>query len=254
MQMNPHVSSVVDTRLRAVLSALRLEEYPRRERAGEADPPRPFITISRQGGAGGWTLAERLVERLNELQPDAEHPWTSWDRELVERVASDHQISTELIESLEAHQRSWLEDLFAGMSFEHDPQRPDEFTVYRRVATTVRALAQLGRVVIVGRGGVCITRNMPGGVRIRLVAPLDERIAFMMRKLNVPHEAAVARVRELDRSRESFYRRHWPTHPLTAELFTVTFNTANLSEEQLAECVLPLVVPQGMYSAAKAGR
>ena len=207
----------------------------------------PFVTISRQAGAGGNTLAEHLVERLNLLDPDPERPWTCWDRELVERVAADHHISQELIDSIEETQRTWLSEFFTGLSFSEAAQQLDELAIYRRVGVTVRALAQLGRVVIVGRGGVCITRSMPGGTHIRLVAPLNGAIEFMMRKLNASRDRASEQVRQLDRNRESFYRRYWPNHPLDAEMFHMTLNTANLTEQQVVECMLPLIVRDGTY-------
>jgi cytidylate kinase len=116
-------------------------------------------------------------------------------------------------------------------------------TVYRRVAGTINALAQAGRVVIVGRGGVCITRKLRGGVHVRLVAPLPQRISFMMRRFNLSAEAAAQQVRTRDRNREQFYRRYWPDHPLVAEMFTVTLNTEGLSEQQVVESLLPLIVP-----------
>ena len=220
---------------------MRLNELQRHAPAAEAALVMPFVTISRQAGAGGTTLAQHLVERLNDVNPDAERPWTCWDRELVERVAADHHISQELIDSLEDVHRPWLEDFFTGLSFGNGAEQPDELAVYHRVAAAIRALARLGRVVLVGRGGVCITRNMPGGVHVRLVAPQRQRIAFMMRKFNVSQDVAAQQVSRLDRNRESFYRRYWPTHPLASEMFTVTLNTADLTEDQLVECLVPLI-------------
>ena len=244
--MNVHPSTTaLESRMKPIFASLRLSELPRRERPAEAPAAvTPFVTISRQAGAGGTTLGQHLVERLNEVDPDPDRPWTCWDRELVERVANDHHISQELIDSLEDVHRTWLEEFFTGLSPGDEAGEPDELGVYHRVAATVRALAQFGRVVVVGRGGVCITRNMPGGTHVRLVASMKDRVAFIMRKFNVSQELAAEHVRQLDRNRESFYRRYWPTHPLASEMFTVTLNTANLAETQLAECLMPLIVPR----------
>ena len=252
--MNAHpLTTEFESRMKPIFASLRLIELPRSERPAAEPAVMPFVTISRQAGAGGTTLAQHLVERLNDVDPDLDRTWTCWDRELVERVANDHHISQELIDSLEDVHRTWLEDFFTGLSLGDEADQPDELAVYHRVAATVRALAQLGRVVIVGRGGVCITRNMPGGTHVRLVAPVKDRVAFMMRKFNVSHDVAAEHVRRLDRNRESFYRRYWPTHPLASEMFTVTLNTANLREDQLADCLIPLIAPRAAAGAAAAG-
>jgi len=252
--MNAHpLTRVLESHIGPIVASLRLSELPLHERPATAPVVMPFVTISRQAGAGGTTLAQHLVERLNEVDRAPDRPWTCWDRELVERVAADHHISQELIDSLEDVHRNWLEEFFTGLSLGDDAEQPDELAVYHRVAATVRALAQVGRVVLVGRGGVCITRNMPGGTHVRLVAPTKERVAFMVRKFNVSQELAAERVRVLDRNRESFYQRYWPTHPLSSEMFTVTLNTANLSEDQLAECLIPLVAPRAAFAGHESG-
>jgi len=210
----------------------------------QAPPAVPFVTLSRQAGAGAWTLAQNLVEKLNAVDA-AEQPWSAWDRELVEKVAADHHISQQLIESLEQSSRTWLGEFFGGLSFGASADNLSEDAVYHRVAASIRALAQVGRVVIVGRGGVHITRNMPGGIHIRLIAPLDYRVNFMMRQHGLGKEEAAVRIKQLDKSRETFYRKYWPDAVLAPDLFTVTLNTAQLSEEQMIECLLPLI-PKGV--------
>jgi hypothetical protein len=125
---------------------------------------RPFVTIAREAGAGGRSLSHALADALN--QRDDTTRWRAFDRELVEKVAADHQISETLVESLEKKTRSWLDELLVS-----GPE--SSFGVYRRVAATIRALAEVGGAVIVGRGGVFVTEGLPGGIHIRLVAPLE---------------------------------------------------------------------------------
>jgi cytidylate kinase len=222
--------------IRSILGAIRSVPVPVAPGQREEHRAQPFITISRQPGAGAWTLAQKLVEYLNIADP-GEQPWTCWDRELVEKVSADHRIASELVESLEDASHSWMQDFLSGLSF----HTGDEAKVYQRVATTIRALAQVGRVVIVGRGGVFITRNMPGGIHVRLVAPLGRRVEHMAEYLGVSRAEAAVRVREMERNREGFYRRYWPGESLAAENFTLTLNTQTLDEQQCIGCILPLV-------------
>lgn len=244
-----HPGTIAD-QVRPIMASIRTTAVPVSERVGEEHhPPSPFITISRQAGAGAWTLAQRLVDQLNSVE-SGEPPWTGWDRELVEKVAADHRIAAELVESLEDATHSWMGDLFAGLSFTEHPELADEARVYNRVATTIRALAQAGHVVIVGRGGVLITRNMPGGIHIRLIAPLDYRIANMARQFKCTKESARSWVHQMDRNRQQFYRRYWAGTPLTDETFALTLNAGLLSEEQMIRCILPLA-KQVPHLAAK---
>ncbi len=205
-------------------------------------PPRvlPFITVSRQAGAGGNSLAEVLVKRLNARLPEDDRRWQSFDRELVEKVAADHHISAQLIDSLEEASHSWLADFFSGMSM-CDDASPSEMTVFHKVCATVRALAQAGRVILVGCGAGFIAADMPGGVHVRLVAPFERRVAMMARLLGSSREAAAAEVRRRDWNRQSFFARYWPGRPLNAEQFTMTLNSAEMTEEQMATAVMAMV-------------
>jgi cytidylate kinase len=236
-----------DSLIRTIAKATAM---PRRDHpeGGEVERAVPFVTISRQAGAGGRTLAEALVDRLARLEAllpggPPEPPWTIWDRELIEKVASDLHISAPLIDRLEDRAQSWLSELFSGMSSSSTADAAAEIRVYHRVAETMRSLAQGGRVILVGRAGVFITRSLPGGIHVRLVAPPERRVQNMMEREGLTRDAAQRRVAEIDRNRAAFYRRYWPRESLESDRFTVTLNTAELSERQMVECLLPLIGP-----------
>jgi len=232
-------------KLRSITSAIRASAGP--EHAGGAARPLPFVTISRQGGAGGHSLANRLVERLNAVDP-GDVPWTCWDKELTEKIANDHRLSKPLIDSLGEQSHSWLADFFTGLPFGDGPEHADEFKLYRRVASTIRALVQSGRVVIVGRGGAHITSDLPGGVHVRLVAPFPSRVARLAALQHIALDEAASRVRQLDRNREQFHKRYFPGKGSTADFYTISLNTAQVDEDHAVECILPLI-HNGVHSS-----
>ncbi|QOV88959.1 cytidylate kinase-like family protein [Humisphaera borealis] len=203
----------------------------------------PFVTISRQAGAGGHTLATKLAALMTDVDrpgPSEAH-WAVWDQELVEKVARDHGLDEAAVATLEEGHHPWFADLLAGLVGQ-DPAKPDEFKVYKRVAAAIRGLARLGRAVIVGRGGAFITRDLPGGIHIRLIAPRTVRVSHMASLLHISEADAARKVDQLDHDREAFYRRYWPSASLSPDRFTLTINTAGLNEETLAEVVKPLIV------------
>jgi hypothetical protein len=221
-------------------------EHQGQERAA-AEPPR-FVTISRQAGAGGRSLARLLADKLSDADPGP-RPWSAWDRELVEKIAADQHIPPSAIEALETP-RSWLEELLGGLSLADHAEALDQFRVFRRVVATARALARAGRAILVGRGGVYATRDLPGGVHIRLVAPLEFRVANFARVHGVTEAEAARQVHHIDQEREAFHRRYRTGKALLPELFTVTFNTADVWDERLVASVLPLVLPERSEPAA----
>ena len=218
-----------------VLGYLRGTAHRRGESGSHKLSALPFVTISREAGAGGMLLANRLAERLNAELTGGERQWSVFDRELVEKVAADHHITQELVDMLEHHNRTWLDDFFNGITFNYTPS---ELRIFRSLVSTVRALAQAGRVILVGRGGFLITRGMPGGLHVRIVAPLEQRIANLMRSGRETHAQATEHVLRLDQERAAFIQRYWPGTTLAPESFSITLNAAALSEEQMVTTVL----------------
>jgi cytidylate kinase len=238
-----------------ILGSLKSVPVPAKFGQIAPEPVIPFVTISREVGAGAWNLAQHLCDTLNRADPssgggDGELIWTSWDRELVEKVAADFHLSQRLIESLGESRRNWLSDFFESFNLEGDPTGGDELTVFSKVARTVRALAKAGRVVLVGRGAVFLTHGMPGGVHVRLDAPLEHRIGHMMKHLNISHEKAAKHVHEMSKRRDAFFHRFWPAQPVTAELFTIAINTAEVSPEASVQIIASLVKDAMKRSAA----
>lgn len=224
----------------SVLAAIRAAAYQYTKQSEPAAPVArpPFVTISRQPGAGGRSLARQLAARLN---VDGGPTWTVWDDELVERVATEHGLPIGWVECLEDAPPTWLEECLAGLAVNERDDRPDEFKVYHRVAATIRALAEAGHVIIVGRGAVHVTRDLAGGVHLRLVAPFEERVDATAAAMAIPREAAAVIVRDKDHQRAAFHRRHWPSRPLVPENFTATFNTAAAPGERLVESIVALL-------------
>ena len=196
-----------------------------------------FVTVSREAGAGGLSFSHRLAVRLNELPVRA--PWMVWDHELAEKVSAEHGIAQTVVEMMEDRRQTWLSDLMAGLS--PSSQQPDEFKVYKRVATTILAMARAGHAIIVGRGGRFITQGFPWGIHIRLVAPLETRVRYMMEHYRISRNEAANRIREIDSARAAFYRRYWPGKSLAPDCFTITLNAGEMSVEEMVDCVLPLI-------------
>jgi cytidylate kinase len=218
--------------------------------AAKSEPPPPpvFVTVSREPGAGAITFSHRLAERLNALMParDVEPgggppAWSAWDRELVEKVAQETGITRSVIEKIEERPHSWLDDFFQGFSQSGESLPAAEVQAFKRIALAVRALATAGHAIIVGQGGAFVTRGMAGGVHVRLVATLEQRIKLASSTYNLSPNKAAARIREIEHNRTAFFHRFWPGKVLTPEMFTMTLNAGEMSLDELVECVLPII-------------
>src|SRR5271170_1579766 len=201
------------------------------------EPARPFVTVSRQPGAGGIPFSHRLAERLNGIDGG---DWWAWDQELIEKVSSEYHIERSILEMLEVRPHSWLDDLLVNFSSADTTPDVLELRAYKRVMMAFRALAEAGHAIIVGRGGVFVTGQMPGGIHLRLVAPIEHRIRYVSVAGKISLSEAAARIESIDRNRDSFYAHYWPGKSIAPETFMLTLNSAALSVDEMVECALPL--------------
>ncbi|MGD0463539.1 MAG: cytidylate kinase-like family protein [Tepidisphaeraceae bacterium] len=229
----------------AMKVALHTWNNPERRYAAEK-LARAFVTVSRQPGAGGVPLAQRLAERLNAHAPG---DWSPWDQELVEKVSAEHHLDKGTIETVIERPHTWLDDLVSSIA---QNVTPSDMGVYKKVARTIRALATAGHAILVGRGGRFITEGLAGGIHLRLIAPREYRIKTTAESFNLSLRAAAERISEIERNRAMFYRQFWRGKSLEPESFTMTLNSAELSLDEMVECVLPIVRlrdPAGSESA-----
>ena len=143
--------------------------------AGKAAAPpgaRRAVTISRQAGCGALIVAEKLAHFLQEHSPKYPAPWTVFDRNLMDKVLEEHNLPAYLAKFLPEDRVSEIEDIMVEMFGVHPPARK----VVQQSAETILKLAELGRVILIGRGGNIITAKLPHVLHVRLVAPLEERI------------------------------------------------------------------------------
>jgi cytidylate kinase len=182
------------------LADTRVAEYFLREQARLENKPikrpapperQPLITISRQYGAGGHTVAEELARVLGD-------PWHVWDREIIDAVAKSAQVRREMIEALDEHSQSWLDQAVRNIT---NVPVIDPSTYRRHIAQVMLALGQQGRKIIIGRGACMI---LPEALNVRLCAPIDFRVDVTMRRENLSREAALRKLRRVDRERAEF--------------------------------------------------
>jgi cytidylate kinase len=78
-----------------------------------------------------------------------------------------------------------------------------------RTTQTIRRLAMMGNVILVGRGSNIIAAHMPHVFHVRLVAPLKERVRQVEQYYHVEPAEAAQRVRDTDEAKSRYVRRYF---------------------------------------------
>jgi cytidylate kinase len=188
----------------------------------------PYLTISREAGAGGSEIARQIGERLG---------WDVLDRNLLESIATRLNTSPGLIERLDEAQSNWAYDLMAAWL---DRDMVGHETYLRHLEGIILAAARRGKVVLVGRGAGFLLPH-EGGVSVRLVASEEYRIERTMRLENLTHAAAKEFVRNLERGRTEFVDRHFHRNIADPHLYDMVLNVGRLGVESTVELIVAAI-------------
>ena len=198
------------------------------------------ITISREYGSGGGEIAARLARRLS---------WQLIDHSVIEQTARELDVyETEV----EKHDEEYVEGPRSGLLSRLQQLTPAAFTpsggvlpvpsssaetrayqeTMRRIITTA---ASTGHAVLVGRGGQVLLSDKRDVLHVRVVAPLEQRVAYVVRREGLDTEAARRRVQAKDQARTrymqtQFHRQHEDPH-----LYDLVINTAVLPLESAVD-------------------
>ena len=194
----------------------------------------PFITISREYGAGGISLAQALLKIFERQKSRIFRGWQIIDDNLCEKLETDtklnHAVRDLLSEEYYSEVQAFVYSLLG------DPSQ--KTLVYKQLFDSIRTLATFGKVIIVGRAGCCITESLPLGVHIRLTASTQSRMA----RVKSRHQnAAKVILQQKDRDRARLIKVHFHRDINDPLLYDVVCNTDRLEFEEIAGMVVSLV-------------
>jgi Cytidylate kinase-like family len=207
----------------------------------KAREPRPLaITISREVGAGGRTVAELLGQRLTAAEKTpAPSPWVVFDANLAKQVLEDHKLPANLERFMtEDAQLVPVEAIVEEVLGLH----PSGWTLVQHTTKTILRLAGLGHTILVGRGGNVITARLPNVFHVRLVAPHATRIRHAAEYYHLSETEAAKLVREQDQARRRYVRRYFNAEIDDPTLYDVTLNTGRLGFARAAEIIAQLAL------------
>ncbi|MEP6573258.1 MAG: cytidylate kinase-like family protein [Gemmatimonadota bacterium] len=197
-----------------------------------------LITISRQYGAGGSEVAQRIAAALG---------WSVVDNEIVGQVADRAGLTTEEVAARDERPPTFVERLartLASSSQEFAlpggqlPAAVTEPSLVRLTEAVVKEAAAHGRVVLVGRAAPAVLGQSVGAIHAKMVAAKSFRIQVAMERLSLDAKAAERAMEEMDARRaryhKQYYQRDWedPLH------YHMVLNTGVLGFGGAAELVV----------------
>ncbi len=212
------------------------ERYREAVLSGPSSEDGPVITISRLTGCDAREVASTTVDFLNTKFGTTKWRWV--DKDIIYAIAKELNIDTQRIENYyEGIKLSNLSEMIMAFSggFVSD------LRVRKAIKDVVLSICKEGYVVLVGRGGVSIARNIKDSLHIRLIAPFYWRVENVMKKKGMTMEAAEEYVVETDEKRYDLIQTFLDKKTKNIEsLFDVTMNRSSFSIPETAELIVSM--------------
>jgi len=205
--------------------------HPGQVRFHNAD--RVAVAISREAGSGAIPIAEKLAEYLQAHTPSNDRPWTVFDKNLIETVLEDHHLPARLAKFLPEDRISAINDTVDEILGLHPPS----WVLIRQSTETMLRLAELGNVILVGRGATVVTSRLPHVLRVRLVGSLEKRVARVQETERLSQAEARASVRRQDHGRAWYVRKFFRRDNADVLVHDLVINTDRLSEQEVAKLI-----------------
>jgi len=185
----------------------------------------PYVTVTRQSGAGGALLAGRIGEQLG---------WSVLDGEIVDLMADTFHLDGAMLHLLDETRASWVRNVLGELM----PEEVINLDTYvHHLGRVLRLVALHGRVVLVGRGAhLFLPRSR--GLAVRLVAREEDRVRRVSDREGSDVAMSRQRVEDADRRRARFVRHYFGRNVDDPLLYDLVLNASTLSMDEIVGIVV----------------
>jgi cytidylate kinase len=187
-----------------------------------ADLQQPTICISREYGARGAAMGRLIAARLG---------FRYYAQELIHDIAEAAHVRKQVVESLDERVQDGISEWVAGL-IKRGVFAPSDYL--RNLSKVVLTLANHGNGVIIGRGAHFILDRRTT-LRVRVIAPLETRIARIAERDGLSDDKAKATILRIDAERVAFNKQHYGADLADPENYDLVVNAGTLGLEGAAD-------------------
>jgi cytidylate kinase len=198
------------------------------------------ITISREFGSGGRTLAQRLCDRFG---------FHLVDEFAIDELANQAKVKGDWLKAVEKEATSTILNVISTIvssgRFYKNPSSPGQDYERKKyiefLSKIMNAMADHGDYVILGRGSQFVLSRHPRAFHIFLVADYEDRLRFILQHYDVSNEEAAKMIREKEAQRAAVATKIFGADINDPKLYHVVFNVSRLPFEYAVEEAASLV-------------
>ena len=187
-----------------------------------------IITIGRQYGSNGRSIAQKLSDKLGIHY---------YDKELIYLASQKNDISyEELLKVDEKRADPWRypveDDMQMNRRFRYEPMNDVLFETEKK---WILELAEKEDCIIVGRCANYVLREKENVRNIFFYAPLEERIKTIMERASVDEKEAAYLIKKIDKQRRYYYNSYTDRRWEDMEQYDICMDTVKMSVDSILD-------------------
>lgn len=212
---------------------------------GQTASTMSVVTLSASYGAGGSHVGPALAERLGATFLDRAIPAAVAEQLAVplDEVVARDETTEGLLGRLLARLAPLSGVYGAGMTSPAMPLEDEDYA--HATARVIRERAERGSVVVLGRAGAVVLRDVPGAFHVRLDGPRERRVAHAAEREGVDPQLAERRCREADRARTAYVKALHRCDPADPSLYHLVIDSTAIP---LGACVELIVAAHAAFA------
>lgn len=201
----------------------------------------PVITIARQYGCYSTEIARELAK---EISKNSSTSWNYLTNLILEESARELDVSQDEIAHLfGANDKGFFSNIIE--SFTSNNYRSDSMII-NTISSVVRKYAEQGNVIIVGRAGCTITKDIKKTLHVKIVAPFEYRVGQIQKRFNLSKTDATSKVKDIDKDRQRFMSFFRETRE-NDEIFEMFLNREKMSTDEIVSAIAHTAQIRGFY-------
>jgi cytidylate kinase len=190
-----------------------------------------IITIGREFGSGGRTVAKMVAEKLN-------LPY--YDNDLLLKIAQESGLDKNYI--AEKGENTSLSSIIAkGLSGQHGySNMTAEDYLWKMQRKVILELAQKEPCIIVGRCADYILKDQVDCLRVFIYADMEKRAERIVKVYGENNESPEKRLRDKDKRRSAFYYYHTDVKWGDVHNYHICLDSGELGLEKCADMICEL--------------
>lgn len=205
------------------------------------------ITINRELGSGGKTVAKLLAQKLGVPYYDKAH---------LQSVEDKEGLNEEKIENLKSKKRTWWPDLkrlveldggFAVSIYDNlpnyaVPEKNDTDQKFRMEQEILKGIVEAESCVVAGRCSFVTFKDHPNHLHIWIQSPMECRVERVMKKKGIASEVEAEKfIKEVDKLCDDYAKRHTGVSRYDPRNYDLVISMADKTAEEAVDLILKYI-------------